>query len=136
MAISLAKESEAVKNVLAKSNFLDTKVNVIVEEDISGSMRRRVEKGIVKDIITKMFAVGMNIDVDGSIDVLAFNDNAYDIGKVTKSNIDNFFDDVFMRKVEVDGGTKYSSAMEKVINKYDKSKQDKGLFSKLFRKKR
>ena len=113
MAISLAKESEAVKNVLAKSNFLDTKVNVEVDADISGSMDWRFSQGVVQDIITKMLAVGMNIDVDGSFVVTAFNDKAFEIGKVTKSNIEGFIDKVFLRKVEVRGSTKYSTAMEK-----------------------
>lgn len=132
MPINLAKEVEQVKVVLTKTNNLNIKANVVVVEDISGSMGYNFQNGIVDDIIGKMLAIGLNVDTDGSIDVIAFNDTATDIGKVTKNNIDGFVKDVFLRKVRVDGGTTYSSAIKKVINKYGTPNQAKGLFKKLF----
>jgi hypothetical protein len=135
MPINLVKEAEKVHVVLDKieaTTKVDIKANVVVMEDISGSMSWNFSNGVVQDIITKMLAIGMNVDVDGSIDIFAFDDRAYEVGKATKSNIDGFVSDVFLRKVSVGGGTTYSSAIEKVINKYGRPNQAKGLFSKVF----
>jgi hypothetical protein len=135
MPINLAKETEKVHVVLDKIEAVtkvEIKANVVVMEDMSGSMSWNVHNGIVDDIIGKMLAIGLNVDVDGSIDVFSFNDTAKEIGKVTKKNVDGFVKDVFLSKTRASGGTTYSSAIEKVVGKYGRPNQAKGLFAKVF----
>ncbi|MFL2450409.1 VWA domain-containing protein, partial [Bacillus thuringiensis] len=56
-------------------------------------------------------------------------------GEANESNIENFTNNVFLKKVRVSGGTWYTPAMKAVVEKVESENKEKGFFKKLFGKK-
>jgi hypothetical protein len=110
--IDLTKKVEVV---LEKNNLVGVKADVILAQDISGSMSGEFYNGTVQEVITRLLAVGMKMDVDKSIDVFAFNTGSRHIGEANEGNHANFVKDVFLRKVSVGGGTNYAPVMQEII---------------------
>jgi hypothetical protein len=136
--IDLTKKVEVV---LEKNNLVGVKADIILAQDISGSMSGEFSNGTVQEVITRLLAVGMKMDVDKSIDVFAFNTRGHHIGEANESNHENFVRNVFLRKVSVGGGTNYAPVMMDIINKFgapvqpkviEKQVPSKGFLGKLF----
>jgi hypothetical protein len=135
MALDLTKKVAVAKVVLEKKNVFGQKAQIVIATDISGSMSRRFEQGKVQELITRMLGIGMNMDVNNAIDVFAFNNRSHVIGEATQYNIDGFVDNVFLRKVSVNGGTSYSPVMSDIVGKFGNVVQPQSGFGKLFGKK-
>lgn len=133
MSIDLAKKTEVAKIILEKKNIFGEKAQVVVAEDISGSMLYDFSKGKVQELIARILGIGMNMDDNKEIDVYAFNTNGYEVGNANENNIDGYVNEVFLKKVSIGGGTNYSPVMKKIVDKFGTQKS--GL-SKLFGKKK
>jgi len=131
--ISLEKATETAKVVLAKKNIEHVQAEVIGVADISGSMASLYAGTVMQDAITRLLGVGMNIDINKSIDVYAFNSRAYHIGAANASNYSDFVKNVFLKKVTVDGGTNYEPVMKEVANVH--RFEPLGFFGKFFGRK-
>ncbi|MDK2600509.1 VWA domain-containing protein [Bacillus stercoris] len=90
--IDLGKKA---KVVLEKKNLNTVKADIQVAVDISGSMSSMFSNGTVQEIIDRLLGIGVNMDVDDSIDVFAFNTGAKFIGTANRSNHKDFINDVF-----------------------------------------
>jgi hypothetical protein len=130
--IDLNKRVQTAKVSLEKRNIENVKAQVVLLVDISYSMINNFNYGIVQDVIERFLAVGMNIDLDKSIDVFAFNTGVKEISPANEGNYKNFVNDVFLKKTSVNGGTNYAPAMQAIVNKYGTTKKSGlgGLFGK------
>lgn len=114
MTIDLAKKIDLAKHTLTTLNIANIQANIVVALDVSGSMSYRFQNGTVQEIIDRLLAIGINIDVDNSIDVFAFNNSAHYIDSVTQQNYEGF---AKSKKFNVGGGTNYAPVMNAIINK-------------------
>jgi hypothetical protein len=136
MTLDLTKKVQLVNVTLEKKkvNIPEVLGDIVIAEDISGSMSGRFRDGMVQELITRLLAIGMVLDQDKSINVYAFNSGSHEIGSATEKNIDGFVDNVFLRKVRVNGGTNYSPVMRDIVNKFGNKKESKSALTKLFGK--
>src|SRR5437763_3749 len=134
MTLDLTKKVQLVNVTLEKKkvNVPEVLGDIVIAEDISGSMSGRFRDGVVQELITRLLAIGMVLDQDKSINVYAFNSGSHEIGSATEKNIDGFVDNVFLRKVRVNGGTNYSPDMRDIVNKFGNKKVCKSALTKLF----
>ncbi len=135
MVINLEKATKDVKIVLEKKEIFGEKANIKVVVDHSGSTGDLFRHGVVQTTLERILAVGLNMDSNQSIEVYAFNGNVTYIGEANESNIENFTKDVFLKKVRVEGGTRYSPAMQAVVKDVEAEPKPQGFFSKLLGKK-
>lgn len=101
--------------VLEKKGLANVVANVVLAMDTSGSMYTRINNGEVQDTVDRLLAVGMNMDVDKSIDVYTFNTRGKYIGSASESNHSDF---VRGSGIRADGGTEYAPVMNMIITKY------------------
>lgn len=102
---------------LDKLNLRDHRAQVAIVLDISGSMSGLYKSGKVHDLVKKVLALGLNFDVDGSIDVFAFGHGAYEIGTFTLDNYKSCVSTVLNRH-PLEGGTRYAEALRLIHDKY------------------
>jgi hypothetical protein len=123
--IDLTKKAAVV---LEKKNLTNVKGQVKVVVDKSGSMDWLYENGTVQELIDRLLGIGMNMDLDKSIDVFAFHDSTKDVGQVKEGNYQGFVNNVLVKKFPSWGGTKYAPAMSAVID--SSSAKKSGFFRK------
>ena len=107
--------TKKVKIVLEKKQIADVKADIFAATDISGSMSGRFRNGNVQEILDRLLAIGMNMDIHKSIDVYAFNDGAQHVGVANEANHKDFVKEVFMKKAPVNGGTNYAPVMHEIL---------------------
>jgi uncharacterized protein YegL len=130
--VNLQKEA---KVVLVKKEIFGELANVIGVMDISPSMDTDFSNGTVQQTFERLLGVGMNLDANKSIEVFAFNHDVQYVGEANESNIENFTNNVFLKKVRISGGTWYTPAMKEVVKKVESENEEKGFFKKLFARK-
>jgi hypothetical protein len=130
--VNLQKEA---KIVLEKKEIFGELANVICVMDISPSMFTNFENGTVQQTFERILGVGMNMDANKSIEVFALNHDVEYVGEANVSNIENYTDNVFLKKVRISGGTCYTPSMKAVVEKAESESKGKGFFKKLFGKK-
>lgn len=101
--------------VLEKKNLLGVEAEIILALDRSGSMRDEYRDGTVQQIVERLLAIGMNMDVDKSIDIFQFNNSYNYVGSATEANHKDF---VKNNKMTTSGGTNYAPVMNAIIEKY------------------
>lgn len=102
--------------VMAKNIVVNNKVQksqVVAVFDVSGSMEDMYNKGIVKALATRVLAMGLQLDDNGSIPVYALDSDCRSVGEITKDNLDTFVDDNLVDLVG--GGTSYAPTINKII---------------------
>ncbi|WP_458458321.1 VWA domain-containing protein [Pseudobutyrivibrio sp.] len=124
---SLIDLSKKARIVLEKKNIFGEKAQVVVVLDISVSMSNLYDNGTVQELSDRLLGIGMNMDLDKSIDVYAFGEKDHEIGSATESNHQGFVSNM-MKKLRLEYATKYAGVMKRVINK--SSVKKKGLFAK------
>ncbi|KEK23902.1 VWA domain-containing protein [Bacillus gaemokensis] len=125
--IDLTKKA---KVVLEKKEIFGEKAQVVYITDISVSMSSLYSNGTVQELTDRLLGIGMNLDVDKSIDVFAFGRNAHEVGSVTEGNHQGFVNNVLLQKVSLEGSTNYAGVMDMVVNKYGQPVK-KGLLSRI-----
>jgi hypothetical protein len=143
MSLDLAKKhlldlQKTALDVVKSKGFDGVTAQVKVAMDISGSMGGYYGNGTVQETSDRLLALGMQFDVDKSIDVFAFDTKSHDVGSVNEQNFYGFVDRSLTRLVG--GGTQYAPVMKDIIKSSDLPKATpveaaKGLFGKLFGKK-
>ncbi|HHB2481405.1 TPA: VWA domain-containing protein [Bacillus cereus] len=126
--IDLTKKA---KTVMLEKKIFGEKAQVAVADDISISMDTLYDNGTMQELNDRLLSIGMNLDIDKSIDVFAFGRGSHAIGSVTEGNHRGFIDNVLLQKVSLEGSTYYAGVMDKIVKKYGQPVQKQGLFSRL-----
>ncbi|MEX3713401.1 VWA domain-containing protein [Cytobacillus horneckiae] len=113
---SLIDLSKKAKVVLEKKKVFGEKAQVIVALDISGSMSHLYSNGTVQELADRLLGIGMNMDLDKSIDIYAFGERSHEVGEAKESNHQGFVSNM-MRKLSFEWSTNYAGVMQKVIDK-------------------
>jgi hypothetical protein len=136
--IDLSKHEEKVKIVLTKRNLTNIQTQVKLAIDRSGSMDSLYRDGTVQETVQRILAVGMQVDMDKSIDVWAFHNDGIELPAVKENNIDGYVEREIVRKIS-SGGTSYGPVMAQIVEsaapQTSVAEKAKGLFGGLFSKK-
>lgn len=106
--VSLAKTA-AVS--LAKHKADDAVARVWLVLDVSGSMRPLFKSGAVDRLVQRALAYGLNLDDDGDIGVILFDNGATHFGSVDAGSYRGFTQTVMARR-DIWGTTNYGRAIE------------------------
>lgn len=112
--LSLAKKA-AVS--LEKRGLGEHKAKVALCLDISGSMSPMYVSGLVQKFVERVLALGCRLDDDGSIDVFLFGKSGYQPAPITYQDFNGYVSRI-IRQHPLEGGTRYSEAMEMVRKFY------------------
>lgn len=93
--IDLNKKAQIV---LEKKAIFGEKAQVVFITDISVSMGSLYRNGTMQELTDRTLGIGMNLDIDKSIDMFAFGRHAHEIGSVTEGNHQGFVDNVLLQK--------------------------------------
>ncbi|WP_324655161.1 VWA domain-containing protein [Bacillus paranthracis] len=127
--IDLTKKA---KTVMLEKNIFGEKAQVAVADDISISMDDLYYNGTMQELNDRLLSIGMNLDIDKSIDVFAFGRDSHEIGVVTEGNYQGFVDNVLLKKVSFEGSTNYAGVMDRIVKKYGQPPvQKQGFLSRL-----
>lgn len=86
----------------------------------------------MQELNDRLLSIGMNLDIDKSIDVFAFGRDSHEIGVVTEGNHQGFVDNVLLKKVSFEGSTNYAGVMDRIVKKYGQPPaQKQGFISRL-----
>lgn len=133
--VSLIDLSKKAQIVLEKKEIFGEKAQVAVVDDISISMETLYMNGTMQELNDRLLSIGMNLDVDKSIDVFAFGKHSHEIGTVTEGNHQGFINNVLLRKVSLESYTYYAGVMDRIVKKYGQPVQKQGFLSRLIRNK-
>ncbi|HFK1543436.1 TPA: VWA domain-containing protein [Bacillus cereus] len=125
--IDLTKKA---KTVMLEKNIFGEKAQVAVADDISISMDTLYDNGTMQELNDRLLSIGMNLDIDKSIDVFAFGRNSHEIGVVTEGNHQGFVNNVLLQKVSLEDSTNYAGVMDRIVKKYGQPVK-KGLLSRI-----
>ena len=112
--ISLEKRAEKVGIVLQKKQINNIPCQVKLGIDRSGSMDHLYSKGTVQDIVERILAISLNVDMDKSVDVFAFHTKSYPVKPVTVPLVENYVNDEIVNKIR-SGGTSYAPCFEQIL---------------------
>ncbi|HDR7066958.1 TPA: VWA domain-containing protein [Bacillus cereus] len=125
--IDLNKKAQIV---LEKKAIFGEKAQVVFITDISGSMGSLYRNGTMQELTDRTLGIGMNLDIDKSIDMFAFGRHAHEIGSVTEGNHQGFVDNVLLQKTSLESSTYYAEVMDMVVRRYGQPVK-KGLLSRI-----
>lgn len=117
--IDLTKKARIV---LEKKQIQHVEAQIVFAIDISGSMNVMYKSGKIQELLTRLLAVGMNMDDNKSIEVFAFGQGNYEIGTATEGNHSRFVEDILLKK-RLEGSTYYAGVMERIIKKFGAKKK-------------
>ncbi|HFK1435077.1 TPA: VWA domain-containing protein [Bacillus cereus] len=125
--IDLNKKAQVV---LEKKAIFGEKAQVVFITDISVSMGSLYRNGTMQELTDRTLGIGMNLDIDKSIDMFAFGRHAHEIGSVTEGNHQGFVDNVLLQKTSLESSTYYAEVMDMVVRRYGQPVK-KGLLSRI-----
>ncbi|EPC8411079.1 hypothetical protein CN553_12010 [Bacillus cereus] len=125
--IDLNKKAQIV---LEKKAIFGEKAQVVFITDISVSMGSLYRNGTMQELTDRTLGIGMNLDIDKSIDMFAFGRHAHEIGSVTEGNHQGFVDNVLLQKTSLESSTYYAEVMDMVVRRYGQPVK-KGLLSRI-----
>lgn len=115
---NLTKTSAAARFALVKQNVEKVTCNVALLIDVSGSMADEFADGTVQNTIDRVFALAFNLDPDKVLEVFAFGRSVKQIPSMKENDCGNYVKNVFLRHVNVGGGTDYAPAINGVTDFY------------------
>jgi hypothetical protein len=123
--------------VLEKKQIANVQAEIYLALDTSYSMEDLFRNGTVQEVVDRILGIGMNMDVNKSIEVFSFSDGAKYVGAANETNYPNF---VKNKRIAPDGGTNYAPVMKSIIAKAGTPidgvvAESKGFLGKLFGKK-
>lgn len=130
MSINLQKKISLVKNVLDKKRLTE-KGQVAVAIDISGSMYNLFSDNTVQELVERLLAIGINMDLDQQIDVYLFGGKAYKAASATIDNIDGYVNREILYKYDLERTTLYEPVSHMIAEDAGHL-EPKGFLSKMF----
>lgn len=125
MAIDLQKIEIRKQSVidLKKTSGLgaDSKAQVVLALDYSGSMTTLYQKGVVQDTVERILPFGLAFDDNGEVDFYLFHDGVIPMPEpITLANLDGHINNKVIGKHQM-GGTNYAPVLEKIYSDFTKS---------------
>lgn len=112
---------EKVELICNKYTVLDgLKSRAAVVFDVSGSMDDRFETGIMQATLERLFAIAVQFDDNGTMEVWIFNGEFKRLPDVTKDNFYGYVQREIISKGYVGGSTNYAPVMQDVVKRYMK----------------
>lgn len=118
MVINLDKQVKQVKIVLDKIGFHE-KVQVVLALDISYSMSSMFRTGVVQELVERLLAIGINMDVNSEIDVYLFGENAHHAASADLNNIEGFVTNEITNRFSLEPTTKYQPVMKLISEDFN-----------------
>jgi hypothetical protein len=103
---------------LSKKGLGGQRARVALCLDISKSMYRLYEQGIVQQVTEKLLALAMNFDDNGAADVFLFGENDHEVGEIEQSNFYQFVDREILGQYKLENRTHYAGVMERITRFY------------------
>lgn len=102
------------KKATAKHNLYGTKSQVEGIVDVSGSMQELYDGGVMDLVITRVLALALNLDDNGTVPMIALDNSARELDELNEKNLDGYV----RRHVRplVGGGTNYAPSINKVLD--------------------
>lgn len=133
MTITLQKKINLVKKVLEEKKISDIKGQVVLALDISVSMSNMFSNGTVQDVVERLLAIGVNMDLDRQIDVHLFGAKAHVAESATLNNIDEYVKKKIQNKYRLESSTMYADVIRNIAKQHiDEVPQQQGFFGKMF----
>lgn len=118
-APSLAKFADKVGIELSKRDLSGIRAQVVALLDRSGSMRHDYTNGNVEQLLTRALGFALQVDADGKIPVIPFDDQVYPEVEVTQANfatiVPSTLNTAYM------GSTNLAGALERVKGMAERS---------------
>lgn len=111
--ISLRKTSESIGVSLKKHNVAGIRAQVVLVLDHSGSMNFNYSNGKVQKLVERTLAFGLQVDVDGEIPVIPFDNRVWPTVNVNMSNYKDIVNQSVWKPSQM-GGTEYDGPLEAV----------------------
>ncbi|MGO1059520.1 vWA domain-containing protein [Planococcus sp. FY231025] len=118
--ITLKKKAATI--VLEKKKLTGVSARVGVVLDISGSMRKLYNEGVVQDVVERVLAVASQFDDDGELDVWVYDNEFSRLPAATESTFMGYVEKNILSNSGVHkfGRNDEPKVMEDVIRKYTK----------------
>lgn len=104
--------SKKAKVVLEKKQIFGEKAQIVVALDISYSMQGQYSSGVVQELTERLLGIGLNMDLDKSIDVYGFGQKSHSFGSVDESNYQGY---IANKRINLEGNTNYAGVMADII---------------------
>lgn len=115
--VNLAKKK--IKVELRKQNISMTKARVVFVLDHSYSFKWAYKDGTIQNITERLFPISLEMDDDGKMDFMIFDDDYKNLEAVSMKNIYGYVKNI-VKKIGSYGGTVYSPVMNAIVEKYGK----------------
>lgn len=127
MKIDMSKHAENLNTVLidmsksGKTNMSNHMARVALAMDYSGSMSNLFRDGSVQDVITRLLPIALKFDDNGELESWLFSNDQERLAPVTKSNYENYVQNVMKRARMRMGGTEYAPVLRDIVKYYKNS---------------
>lgn len=118
--ISLKKKTATIVLEKKKLNGVSARVGIVL--DISGSMRKLYNEGVVQDVVERVLAVASQFDDDGELDVWVYDNEFSGLPAATEATFMGYVEKNILSNSGVHkfGRNDEPKVMEDVIRKYTK----------------
>jgi hypothetical protein len=122
--------------VLQQRQIATIKSQVKGALDVTGSLKWAYNQGIMQGVVLRTLALALNMDDDGEVDMVAFDDNLVTLPTANKDNIATYIDDNVLNNRKIDWqGTYFAHVVSSVSSSYDNSvlkRKGKNMFGRFF----
>jgi hypothetical protein len=120
--VNLTKRAQKVGISLAKRNLGGLRGRVVLLLDHSGSMFGDYANGTVQSLVERALGFALNIDTDGAVEIIAFDEQVYDTVIATVDNYQGIVDRELWHRGSM-GSTVMSRPLERVKRIVEKSNE-------------
>lgn len=117
---SINLKKQTAKIVLEKKNLTGVVARVGIVLDISGSMRKLYQDGVVQETVERVLAVASQFDDDGALDVWVYDNEFSRLPAVTEKDFIGYVDREILNNTSVHkfGRNDEPQVMSDIIKKY------------------
>jgi hypothetical protein len=115
--ILLKEKAEQVTVSLKKAGITTVPpLRVVADYDVSGSMRRLYDQGVVQKAADQVLGIGFKFDDDGQVDSFTFDSRANYVGTASAQDYGRFVADNILGHNELWGSTNYGACLQSNID--------------------
>jgi hypothetical protein len=112
--INLTKD---VGIVLTKRKIDIVQCQVALNIDVSGSMTPVFNNGVMREVLSRIFALAWVFDDNKQLEAWAFSTELYELPTVTEQNVDAYVTQNIINNSKISwGGTRYTPAIQDTVN--------------------
>lgn len=94
------------------------RARVALALDISVSMRKMFEQGVVQEVCERLLALGVKFDDNGAVDIFLFGKDDYEVGELSEKNFFEFVEREITSRYRLEGSTNYAGVISRILTKY------------------